>query len=498
MDACRILFHAIYVMVPLAGLVAVGGLPRVRARLASITLLALGGIWVFWLFIQPYSFLAFVVAYSGVLLGYLLGRGPSAYPRFVRDKSFSEEMLTFYSWMSDRLCLNHRLTKYAVTLAMSMTWVFAVAYEWLWTIGFDWAMLLVLGVIAFVYGICVGILLKLRASSETQPEFLVRLMLRRTQRVVFVESVFGKATSTLDKKGQHPPDGKSRVPKILASTVILLSGIETTKIVTAIALTVVVFFNLGSVEATYSSIDNLFTGLELVNSSLTQNIANLGWAISGFLLNVIAGTAIARGQHWGRKLYLCVTPFVAFADWLRSDSLSVFFYSNVCLYIIVFIVLRRSTTLASFVHSEGDRQKTLGALSLFVAGILSAYSVAWLASAVFYPFDRWLGGGILLMLPVAVIGSGFAFLGAYLWSWDQWRGTIGSFLALIGFVLFVNAAYVTLLSCLLEVDRTSLGSTQLMQRIASGRYLTGVILLVAGAVLVNRQEHRVHTTTGSA
>ena len=164
MNADRALFHAIVVLAPFAVFFLLLLPFRVRASSALAALLATCLTWVSWLWIQPYHFAAGVIGILATWGGFLLGKGPTAYPAWARRLMFTQQSAAVYDLMAYQLSLRGNLARRAIPCALIGTWLMAVIHELFWYEGYNAGRLLVLGAASFCYGATLAALLNKRAG----------------------------------------------------------------------------------------------------------------------------------------------------------------------------------------------------------------------------------------------------------------------------------------------------------------------------------------------
>jgi hypothetical protein len=138
---------------------------RIRVTTPSLAGMTAVVVW----FLLPFSTRTSVVLVSSttVTLGYLVERGPEAYPRFMRKHFWP---LSEFWGVEDRLTSllfgGDFFFRYAVPLFLTSTSFYATVYYQLWREDFPSGTLVFLGGVGLGSGVSLGVLLKKRAFER--------------------------------------------------------------------------------------------------------------------------------------------------------------------------------------------------------------------------------------------------------------------------------------------------------------------------------------------
>ena len=152
-DIARALFHGGVVFLSFGLFYGAWKLLRFRVRLVTVTFLSAIPTWL----LLPFHPLAAGISLGAAWFGFLMERGPGAFPRGV-----SRKMLDPVAWEVADVLTNRMFGgfwyKHAVLIFLIATWCYNLLYDYLWLSGFTGGQLFAVAVFSFGYGSTIGML----------------------------------------------------------------------------------------------------------------------------------------------------------------------------------------------------------------------------------------------------------------------------------------------------------------------------------------------------
>jgi hypothetical protein len=126
---------------------------RFRTRLVTVAFLSAMPTWL----LLPFHPLAEGISVGAAWFGYIMERGPGAFPRIVSQHTLDPLASESADVLTNRM-FGGFWYKHAVLIFLMVTWCYNVLYDYMWFSGFTGGKLCVVAVFSFGYGSIIGVL----------------------------------------------------------------------------------------------------------------------------------------------------------------------------------------------------------------------------------------------------------------------------------------------------------------------------------------------------